>query len=218
MSVLKDYREKQLAYYVLVLCSGYLFFNSGLLSNFQALSSLFGFLVSASIPIIVVQTFVQLFDGLIGRNTKQNIISLFGLYSMPGQTIFSDMHKGKIDQRLDALQVQSAYEQILEELPTNRRIRKEFENQQWYKIYRQHEDEERISSYNKEYLLYRDMFCQTMEVILLYIVFVLLGLITFTMHYLIFLSVFGILSFIGCRVKAKDFVYIVIVVDVSSSY
>jgi hypothetical protein len=214
---MKDYREKYLVYYVLVLCSGYLLTDTILFSNFQALSTLFGFLISSTIPIIIAETFVRLFDGLLNRNIKQNCISLFGLFPIAGQTIFTNISEGKFDPRVKVNQVKSMYKQVIDNLPEDKKAKKEYENQEWYKIYRRHEDDERITSYNKDYLLSRDMFCQTLEVILLYGILIFLGLIHFSLQYLELLFAFGFITFIGCRVKAKDFVNIVMVVDVVSS-
>lgn len=221
---IKDYREKELKYYVIgnafiiLSLTGAL---NGLTTNmpgvsYVALPEIGKMLISAGVFTSVLYVYVFIFDAMIPSDWKDDMCNLG--YSLPGETIFEDILNEKIkDKRFTKKSVGEKYKDIyekLEKLTINQK--KEVSNEAWYKLYRSYEFEPRIFVSHRDYLLCRDICVATVWVGIVYITLVVFSFVHYTCQVLIFLLVELILTNIATRKKQWIFARNVIATDVQS--
>jgi len=156
-------------------------------------------------------------DSLISSGLKDKLVGLF-LIPRSGQTIFTRICSKKVndDRFLNSAAI-SRYSDIIENRPSQIKERFRYENANWYKIYRQHKEDGAITQAQTDYLLCRDLFIQTLEFILLYIIslFIFNDIILFSGHFILTLIVMAVLTNVSTHIKMNRFVNTVIAVDIS---
>lgn len=218
MSLMKDYRTKELKWYIWAyMCI--LLGTSGSSVGGHASSYLFSYfdmlLTSAFFTgAICALTFV--FDSLYTAQIKEILLCL-GLFSLPGRTIFTRISEGKIkDGRIDIKKAQIRYKIIIDGLPLSRNEKESYENEKWYSLSRQHQEDPMIKSAHRDYLLSRDMFTATMTMLILTGFAMLFKAIHICLLPVVYLIVMLVLTNVASHFKASRFVNSVIVADLNA--
>lgn len=217
MTNLKDYRNKELRYYIIA--------NIGILllisnffqlpksnSNFQSIELIINFLnISILSSTIYVMVFIA--DSLFSSNIK--ILLIAG--HLPGETIFSKIKNKIIDRRFSREDVQKKYSKIYKSLPSDKKRRYEYENAEWNKIYNKYREVTMIMVSNRDFLLCRDIFFATIVTIIIYLFFTfVLAIIIFNWRYIVYLLIMLILSNFGTRNRGIRFACNVIAYDIAN--
>ena len=120
---------------------------------------------------------------------------------------------------------QIKYGDILSELPDfkksnykKRKYYRKLQNSRWYKIYQKNQEKGQVFQSQKDYLLCRDIFVETLFFLLVYIisVFLFADFILFSKKFVIVLVFIIIVSNIATHIKMNRFVNTVIAVDVAT--
>lgn len=215
---IKDYREKELKYYVLgIILLIYLLDypdfdvlftqNSNLVVSF--ISS-----VGSNLFLGVIYVFSFVLDSIIGSKLKDFFIYFNG--DKPGEYVFSDIKKVIKDNRIRIDEFNSKYNKIIKKLPKDDKERKSYEDSKWYQIFCKYEGKSKILALHREYLLCRDLTAITIAIAVLYLLFSVISIVMFNWNVCITLFVFYVLLNISTRSKAKQFVGTVIAVDIAS--
>jgi len=214
---MKDYREKELKWYVLA----YLFLMIGI-NNSELIASdsdnWFGSiekLLTSSLLVGVICTLAFVFDCLYTAELKDLMLCL-GFNTLPGKTIFSHISKSKInDMRLDVKKAQEKYKDIISNLPSDKNERKKYENINWYNLSRIHEDDPRVKTAHRDYLLSRDLYTTTITMLVLTSAGMGFEIIPFSWIPICYLMAMLIFTNIATHFRAHRFVNSVIVVDMN---
>ena len=221
---IKDYREKELKYYVIGNAFIILLLTrslNGITANLPdesclAVPEIVKMLISAGIFASILYVYVYIFDAIIPGDWKFRICNLG--CPLPGETIFEDILNEKIkDKRFTKKSVVEKYKDIyeeLEKLPVKQQ--KEVSNELWNKLYRICEFEPRILVSHRDYLLCRDICVATVWIGIIYIALVILSVVHFAYQVLIFLIVELLLTNFATRKKQWMFARNVIATDVHS--
>lgn len=217
----KSYRNKELKYFVLSNLLIVLLLNDTLkfLINLNFNTSIFEI-----IQLVLTGSFLYLFvfvlDSLIPISLKNKMLLYFRIkkeykfFQMPGEYIFTKLKNGSKDLRISKERVMNRYKFIYEKMPENDYKRREYENDNWYYLYRKYEKNGRIETVQKEYLLCRDMVSSFCVLVLIYIILFCIGLVNLS-YYIVgyFIFMYSILL-ICSRNKANRYIINVIVEDI----
>lgn len=113
----------------------------------------------------------------------------------------------------------SRYSEIIENRPSQKKERLQYENTNWYKIYDEHKKDGDITQAQTDYLLCRDLFIETLEFIVLYMIslYVFNGTVLFSWHFILTLLVMAVITNVSTHIKMNRFVNTVIAVDISKT-
>lgn len=218
---MKDYREKELKclliLYILLLIIWCTQIFNQTLNIFEGNSgNIFSIIEGLTISgVISLVAFIS--DSVISSNQKDKLVGLF-LIPKPGYTIFTRIKSGRVvDDRFINTDAAQKYSSIIENLPTEKKYRFTYENAQWYKIYTKHQERKSIFQAQKDYLLCRDLFVETLVFICAYFISLIVfrEIVYFSWSFIITLTVFAILTNIASHIKMNRFVNSVIAVDIS---
>lgn len=217
----KSYRNKELKSFTF----------SNLLIVFLLNDSL-EYLVNLNLDISVIETLkllltgsflyllVFVLDSLIPVSFKSKILLYFRIkkeykfFQMPGEYIFTKLINGSNDLRINKERVMRHYKCIYDRMPENDIKRREFENENWYKLYRKHEKKGRIETTQKEYLLCRDMTSNFCLFILIYITLSCINMVKLSYYISGYFLFMYIILLICSRNKANRYITNVIVEDI----
>lgn len=214
---MKDYREKELKWYIFA----YLFLmlgirNSGLIVSgsvdwFGSIEKL----LSSSLIAGVICSLAFVFDCLYTAELKDTLMCL-GFTTLPGKTVFTRIKKCKInDMRFEAMDAQKKYKDIIDALPSDKKEKKRYENKQWYALSRIHEDDPRVKTAHRDYLLSRDLYTTTITMLALTVTGMVFRTIQFSLILVGYLITMLILTNVAAHFKAHRFVNSVIAVDMT---
>lgn len=214
---MKDYREKELKWYIFA----YLFLmigisSPGLISSgsddwFSSIEKL----LSSSLFAGVICTLAFVFDCLYTAELKDLLLSL-GFIALPGKTVFTRISKGKInDMRFDIKKAQEKYKDIISDLPSNKKEKKRGENTKWYSLSRIHEDDPRVKTAHRDYLLTRDLYTTTITMFVLTAAGMGFRVVEFSWIPVGYLIAMLILTNVAAHFRAHRFVNSVIAVDMN---
>lgn len=217
----KSYRNKELKYFVLSNLLIVLLLNDTL----KLLISLnFNTSIFEIIQLVLTGSFLYLFvfvlDSLIPISLKSKMLMYFRIkkdykfFQMPGEYIFTKLKNGSKDLRISKERVMNRYKFIYEKMPENDYKRREYENDNWYNLYRKYEKKGRIETAHKEYLLCRDMVSSFCLFALIYIILFCIGLVNLTYHIFGYFVFMYIVLLICSRNKANRYIINVIVEDI----
>lgn len=220
---IKDYREKELKYYVIVnsviiLCSFEIIIdlvnnvvnNNANITFWNIFNFGFGTIVFTAVFYIVV----LFLDSLIAGMYKMKLIWFYK--GMPGERIFSEIRDTDSDVRFTKKQVKNLYASVyaLIDTITDNSERRKIENDIWYNIFKKHEFEQQVFVSHKDFLLFRDMNAITIWLIICFIGMRLcFGGKIFCLTLLV-LFVELLVTWYIARVKGSRFVYNVIAADI----
>jgi hypothetical protein len=215
MTNLKDYRNKELRYYLIANIAVLLLLLDfsqipQLGNNVQTTVLLFHFIrITILSSTIFALTFVA--DSFFSSKLKELLI----IGHSPGEKIFTKIKKVNFDKRFSSEDVLKAYSDIYETLPNKKKDKYAYENTEWNKIYNKHREITMIKVSHRDFLLCRDMYFSTITVIIIYLVLTFVfKAIPFDYQYIGYLSVMLIILNIGTRNKAWRFVFNVIAYDI----
>lgn len=221
---MKDYRDKELKYLLLILIFLFLIWCTPILGIKQptSKSSILEALYSSIESVIIsgiLSLGVFLCDCSISSHSKDKLVGLF-LIPRPGETIFSRIKNGDvIDDRFQVADARIKYCDIISNLPAEKQARRNFENSKWYKIYLIYQDSEKVKQSQKDSLVCRDLFVETTLFFLLYC----LSLISFPQQVMfswkfitVLIAIF-IVSNRATHVKMSRFVNTVISEDIAEN-
>lgn len=214
---IKDYRDNELKNYVignilLVLYFSGMFdkiFSQDVNSNLN----IWGTVIESALISSIIYIYVFLLDSMIPGDIKQKI-AYFHIGKLPGYTIFTKMKEGEKDDRFTQVDVMKKYSQIYTNMPENKKEREKYENAQWYKMYKDCRNENKILIANRDFLLCRDITIFTMMLLILYFILTSLKIIVFSKIIVIIMVVELIVSNISMRGKARRLAYNVISEDI----
>lgn len=219
MRNIKDYREKELKWLMTLYIILMLLLSTSIIKDLSLIGiesftyANIAELVEFSAVSGVISLLVVICDSLLSTNTKDKLVGLLFL-KKPGETIFSDIDNNKVkDDRFSKDEAKLKYKSIIENIPENESC--EYENSNWYRIYQKHKDDDAIKQTQKDSLVCRDLFVQTLLFIPSYLLLLLIDGVTFSWKFLVLLILFAVLTNIAARNKRRRFVLTVISVDVS---
>jgi hypothetical protein len=170
---IKDYREKELKWYILAYLLLVLYvLNPTLLDDYggteNLIDAIIGLLSNVLLTgVICVLTFI--FDSLYSTKLKEAVLFL-GFTKMPGKTIFTRIKKGKLrDVRFSVTTLAETYADIIGKIPAKEKDI--FENEQWYLIYSIYKEKSMVLQAHRDFLLCRDLYTTTLTLA----VFTLIG-------------------------------------------
>ena len=218
MKNLKDYRDKELPLYIIANILVFLIVHqfisidaSDVPNTVVILSQLFISTVLSAIAF----SFILVVECLFTSNFKDKLLFLFGLFKMPGSTIFTRIKNNNRDRRFSYQSVKEKHPDIYDNLPIEKKTKQQYENEKWYAIYSQHRDISMIHNSQRDWLLYRDIYISTLVMIILYIITTVIRFVEFNFLYLLFLLIMAIVINFGANRKAARFAYNVIAYDAS---
>lgn len=222
MAELKDYRKKEIPMLLLGNILVLLYFCKSFDLNFFSDNGLDGIklivsILDSAVLSSILYVFTIILDGIITSNFKEKLVYLcFG--KLPGKTIFTEIKTNNKDIRFSYSDLNELHPEIYENIPQDKKKRSLYENHVWYKLYSKNKKEDMVFLSNKEYLMFRDMYCINILVLLLYLVLsVILKIVSFDTRYIVFLVVFTVLFNISTRNKAKRLAYNVIASELSQN-
>jgi hypothetical protein len=139
-----------------------------------------------------------------------------GFTSLPGQTIFTRISKGKInDMRFDVQKAKKNYGKIIAAIPADNKEKKKYENSKWYEIFLKLEDNPRVKTAHRDYLLIRDLYTTTITMLALTVTGMAVKVLLFSWIPLGYLIALLILTNVAAHFRAHRFVNNVIAVDMN---
>jgi hypothetical protein len=165
--------------------------------------------------IVSLATFIM--DCFISSSAKDRLLGMF-LIPKSGSTVFSKIKDGKIrDDRIYLPKAIEYYDDIIKELPAKKKERRKLENSKWYAIYCRYQERGAVAQSQRDYLLCRDMFVQTVSFIAFYLISLILfgDRVQFSLKFVGTLCSFGLIINIAAHSKMKRFVYTVIALDLA---
>lgn len=217
---MKDYREKELKYLMIifillfvVLCTPIRELDITDIELHQALTTIFSSIVVSSV--LSLATFIC--DCLLTTNLKDKMV---GLLFIPkaGETIFTRINKSSVkDNRFLNSEAKIKYKEIISNIPKDKKDRYEYENSNWYKIYKIYQDKGQVSQSQKDYLTCRDLFIETIVFLVLYFLSLIFygAFVTFSFKFLLIIILTAVVTNISTHVKMNRFVNTVIALDVA---
>jgi hypothetical protein len=214
---LKDYRNKELRYYIIANIAVLLllldFFHlSQARYNINIIKLIFNFFkISIISSIIYVLSLIA--DSLFSAEFK--ILLICG--RSPGEIIFTRIQNKNIDKRFTSKDVQEIYSNIYKSKPKKKKDKYFYENTEWYKIYSKYRDVSIIMVSNRDFLLCRDIYFSTIISIIIYFGLTLvIKVIVLDWRYISYLLLMLIITNIGTRNKSNRLVNNVIALDIAN--
>lgn len=218
MKDIKDYRERELPLFVVANVLVFLIVHNLIRINendIHGSTKILSEVFSSAIFSAVAYGFILMIECLFTSGLKEKLVYLFGVLSLPGYTIFSDIKKKNRDNRFSYKKLVEKHPTIYEGLPLDEKIRKSYENEHWYAIYAKHRNVQMICVSQRDSLLCRDVYISVLAMIGMYIVTCLSKLVSFNFQYCIFLVLMAVVTNIGANRKAVRFAYNVIAYDLN---
>lgn len=219
---MKEYREKELKYLMIILILLFLVWCTPILSlditDIETLKIISTVLESVIVSsVLSLGTFLS--DSLISSRIKDKLVGLFFI-PKAGATIFTRINNDKVaDDRFTTLEAKNKYSEIISELPSDKKTKYNYENAQWYKIYQKHKDKGAVSQCQKDYLICRDLFIETIIFLVLYFIILIAfnDVTNFSWNLISVFVVISVVTNIATHVKMNRFVNTVIAVDISNN-
>ena len=162
----------------------------------------------------VVSLVVFIGDSLLPSNLKEKLVGIF-IFRKPGETIFTKIRDNKIkDNRFSNITAKNYYKNIIDNIPEKDSY--EYENSNWYRIFKKNKDDGAVKQTLKDSLICRDLYIETVLFIFTYFISLSSSHINFSWYFLLILLVLAVATNIAARNKRKRFVLTVISVDISS--
>jgi len=216
LSNLKDYREKELRWYLLANLFIFLLmhnvFNIQEIENIEFVEACISITSSIAFS-AVLYLYTLLVESLFSSKTKDFFLN-FSIFHLPGQKVFSTIKKKCNDYRFTQEQVLNKYLGVYTQMPSRKKERYSYENARWYEIYHIHRENSMVEVSHRDYLLSRDIYISTLSIIFIYVISTrLFDFFPFNMEYFIYLFFMLVVMNIGTYQKSKRFVYNVIALD-----
>lgn len=214
MSNIKDYKNKELLWYIIAQIFIIVIFQNPDILNFNLTEwqSILIKVITSTVFSSIIGVFSFVFDAMFGDKFK-NIFLYFGM-RRPGEMIFENIKNKHGDFRYTKEKALETYKDIYSHMPDSKTDRKAYENDQWYQIYNEHRNIPMIFNSHRDYLLCRDIYFSTIIIVVLYILIsVLLKSVLFSWRLLVIEVVLLVCSNIAARQRGTRFVSNVIAYD-----
>lgn len=107
------------------------------------------------------------------------------------------------------------YKNIYNKLPEEKKKRRLFENQQWYKIYHQYKYVDMVTVSGEDYRLCRDIYIATINIAIIYVLLCIVSdVVLLNLNFILFLLFMLIATNLAARNKGSKWVYNVIAHDI----
>lgn len=215
---MKSYREKDLKNYVIANILVYILLNNGffempdteMASSLKFLAELLNLTVVSSSFYI----FVFVLDSVYSGDLKRRLVYLGT--AEPGQVIFDKILISNI--RFSGQDAETCYSEIYKHMPSKKKEKRAYQNQNWYRIYHQYKTIEMVSVTAKDFRLCRDMFISTINTLFVYgVLCFITDEVSFDWCYTGFLCAMLVISNIAARKKGEKWVYNAIAHDISEN-
>lgn len=219
MNNIKDYREKELKLYIVATIIILLSINKDLIileSTRSYIEDIFK-VINTVLTSASMYIFAYISDSFYSSHFKEKVMTLFGIVRLPGQKIFTEIKNKNKDLRFSAETALEVYKEIYNNMPSEKKKKYIYENENWYKLYSKYRDIPMIYNSNKDYLLCRDMFFATLSLIVLYFLCFIFDVFEFDLKCLQLFILLLIINFINAINKSKRLVYNVIAYDISKN-
>lgn len=216
MRNLKDYTKDELAKYVLVNCIVLLLISGDLkmdaAQTFNAVDLLGGKLFNVAVIVFIMYIYTFILNSMISDVCRKRLVWFRS--PMPGEVIFKEIRESSVDKRFTSEKVRQVFSEIYSEAERFEREenRREYENQEWYRIYSEIKEDSMVFYSNREYLLLRDMYISTWFMALISALLCLCGMIHMSVGSMGFLLALLIFTNMAARQKGRRFAYNVIAV------
>ncbi len=219
---MKDYRDKELKYLMVILLSLFLNWCTPFFSDFLNLNGPskiveLSSILEATIVSAVLFCATTISDCIISSGMKDRLVGLFFI-PRAGETVFSRIASGELrDNRFRTSDAALLYTSIIHLRPTLAKERHEFENSNWYRIYRKYQEKGQVSQSQRDYLMCRDLYSQTLSFGIVYIlsIYAFPTVVVYSPKFTALLCVLAIVFNICTHLKMNRFVNTVIAVDVA---
>lgn len=214
MSNIKDYRNKELLWFIIAqIFIIVIFQNPDILNfNFNEWQETLIRIVSSTVFSSIIGVFSFVFDAMFSDELKYKWL-YFGM-RRPGEMVFESIKNNHNDFRYTKEKALEAYKEIYENMPKSKADQKAYENDQWYQIYSKHRNVSMIFNSHRDYLLCRDIYFATIVIIIFYVLLsILLNGVTLSWRLLILEGALLMASNIASRQRGKRFVANVIAYD-----
>lgn len=219
---MKDYRDKELKNLMYLLFFLFLIWCTPVLSDIPTLAdqnryvALSSMLESAIIS-AVLSCATVICDSIVSSGLKDKLVGLFFI-PRAGETVFSRIASGELsDPRFRASDAASLYANIIESRPSATVERYEFENSNWYRIYLKYQERGQVKQSQRDYLMCRDLYTQTLSFGVVYILSIRMfpTAVVYSPKFIVLLCALAIAFNICTHLKMNRFVNTVIAIDVS---
>lgn len=220
---MKDYREREIKYLYISYILLFLYWCTNIFSTITQNASANWSEILSIADVVAIAAIISLIsfilDSIISSSLKDKLVGLFFI-PRAGSTVFSRLIKGKIlDDRFTKDEAENAYAYIITTLPNDKKQKLIFENSQWYKIYCKYQDKGSVFQAQKDYLLCRDLFIDTIVFIVMYFIAVIVfgSIVHFSIEFVFTLIIIATLTNIATHKKMNRFVNNVIALDIGLS-
>lgn len=219
---MKDYREKELKYLLLLFIFLFLIWCTPTLETLVDEERNSYEIVVSGLECVLISGAVSLasflLDCVVSSSVKDKLVGLFFI-PRSGETIFSRINKNLVSDNCFLVEVaKEYYAPIIEDLPHDKKKRRQHENAKWYSIYQVYQEKGQVKQSQRDYLLCRDIFYNTIEFLMLYIIslFLFKGTIHYSSKFILVLLTIAIISNTSTHTKMNRFVNTVIAVDIAN--
>lgn len=214
MSNIKDYRGKELLWYIIAQIFLIVIFQNPNILNFDLTKwqETLVKVVTSTVFSSIIGVFSFVFDAMFSDELKYKCLYL-GM-KRPGELIFSTIQNRHTDFRYTKEKALEAYKTIYDNMPDSSIDKKAYENDQWYQIYNRYRSIPMIYNSQRDYLLCRDIYFATVIITVFYVLIsILLKDVTFSLRFIVLEAVFLISANVATRQRGKRFVANVIAYD-----
>lgn len=214
MSNIKNYKSKELLWFIIGQIFTVIVFQTPEILNFNFIEwqIVMVKIVTSTVFSSVIGVYSFVFDAIFSDELKYKML-YFGM-SRPGEVIFSKISDNHKDFRYTKENAMRKYREIYDGMPNLKSVKRAYENDNWYQIYRRHSNEPMVYYAHRDYLLCRDIYFATIIIVAFYVLLTyLLSSVTLSWRLLLFEFVLLIVSNIATRKRAERFVDNVIAYD-----
>ncbi len=213
---MKDYRNSEMKWLAIFYTALTLYYSTNIINIINSYTegefSFWAKVFESVFATSIIPLFVHIADSCISSKTKNWLLGSCILKPY-GNTVFSDIASEKFkDERIDCKTAKEHFSSIIKNAPKDPKEKCKYENEQWYKLYSSLEENAAVKQTQKDWLAFRDLYCESIVFTLTYLISILLfDSISFSLELLLILLTITIVFNICSHIKMKRFVYTVIV-------
>jgi len=220
---MKDHRDKEMKNLMYILFFLFLMWCTPILEHIECTEGQSNYIILVAVlesTVIsgILSSATLLCDCLVSNRLKDKLV---GLFFMPraGETVFSRIKTHQLkDDRFQISDAIATYTDIIQQIPTDKKKSRNFENKNWYEIYQKHQENGPVSQCQKDYLMCRDLYVEVISFLIMYILslFIFPSIVVFSRKFVILLILFAAAFNYCTHLKMNRFVNTTIAVDMSN--
>lgn len=220
---MKDYRDKEMKNLMYILFFLFLIWCTPILEHIKATEAQSNYGVLASVlesTVIsgILSCATLLCDCLVSSSLKDRLVGLFFI-PRAGETVFSRIKSCKLkDNRFQILDAATVYEDIIQNLPADKEVRRSYENKNWYGIYQKYQEKGQVVQCQKDYLMCRDLYIEVLSFLAMYILSLIIfpSIVVFSKKFSVLVILLAVAFNYCTHLKMNRFVNTVIAVDLAN--